>query len=169
MFIQPCRSKITSNLRVTGLCAGNSPWTGEFPAQMASNDFCVPCDLEIWWMTSKNIRTPLLCHRKLYASFCSHVWIQTGVTVRKCPNWGKILFLTPVTVTFDLEVTFVYGYNSWKFPDDTMPQTLWKGRARQTDRQTERSVLRATWSQLKAVEWLESTDITTFMWGHYND
>ena len=31
------RSKNTSKLRVTGLCAGNSPWTGEFPAQMASN------------------------------------------------------------------------------------------------------------------------------------
>ena len=30
-------SKITSKLRVTGLFAGNSPWTGEFPAQMASN------------------------------------------------------------------------------------------------------------------------------------
>ena len=27
----------TSKLRVTGLCAGNSPATGEFPAQMASN------------------------------------------------------------------------------------------------------------------------------------
>ena len=27
----------TSKLRVTGLCAGNSPRTGEFPAQMASN------------------------------------------------------------------------------------------------------------------------------------
>ena len=26
-----------SNLRVTGLCAGNSPVTGEFPVQMASN------------------------------------------------------------------------------------------------------------------------------------
>ena len=25
------------NPRVTGLCAGNSPETGEFPAQMASN------------------------------------------------------------------------------------------------------------------------------------
>ena len=25
------------NLRATGLCAGNSPGTGEFPAQMASN------------------------------------------------------------------------------------------------------------------------------------
>ena len=31
------RSKKTSKLRVTGLCAGNSPGTGEFPTQMASN------------------------------------------------------------------------------------------------------------------------------------
>ena len=31
------RSKKTSKLRVTGLCAGNSPMTGEFPAQTASN------------------------------------------------------------------------------------------------------------------------------------
>ena len=31
------RLKETSKLRVTGLCAGNSPVTGEFPAQMASN------------------------------------------------------------------------------------------------------------------------------------
>ena len=31
------RSKKTSKLRVTDLCAGNSPGTGEFPAQMASN------------------------------------------------------------------------------------------------------------------------------------
>ena len=31
------RSKKTSNLRVTGLCEGNSTVTGEFPAQMASN------------------------------------------------------------------------------------------------------------------------------------
>ena len=29
--------KNPSKLRVTGLCAGNSPGTGEFPAQMASN------------------------------------------------------------------------------------------------------------------------------------
>ena len=31
------RSKKTSKLRVTGLCAGKSPGTGDFPAQMASN------------------------------------------------------------------------------------------------------------------------------------
>ena len=29
--------KKTSKLRVTGLCEGNSPATGEFPAQEASN------------------------------------------------------------------------------------------------------------------------------------
>ena len=31
------RSKKTPKLRVTGLCAGNSPVTGEYPAQMVSN------------------------------------------------------------------------------------------------------------------------------------
>ena len=39
------RSKKTSKLRVTGLCAGNSPVTGEFPAQMASNAE----NASIWW------------------------------------------------------------------------------------------------------------------------
>ena len=29
--------KETSTFRITGLCAGHSPGTGEFPAQMASN------------------------------------------------------------------------------------------------------------------------------------
>ena len=31
------KSKKTSKLRVTDLCAGNSPGTGEFPAQRDSN------------------------------------------------------------------------------------------------------------------------------------
>ena len=38
-------SKKTSKLRVTGLCAGYSPGTGEFPAQVASNAEYV----SIWW------------------------------------------------------------------------------------------------------------------------
>ena len=38
-------SKETSKLRVTGLCAGNSPGTGEFPAQMTSNAE----NVSIWW------------------------------------------------------------------------------------------------------------------------
>ena len=45
--------------------------------------FIVPCDLEIWRMTLKNNRAPLLCCFKLCASFHSHRWIQTKVTVQK--------------------------------------------------------------------------------------
>ena len=40
-----CRWKKSSKPRVTGLCAGNSPVTGEFPAQMASNAE----NVSIWW------------------------------------------------------------------------------------------------------------------------
>ena len=39
------RSNKTSRLRVTGLCAGNSPETGEFPAQMASYDALITVSL----------------------------------------------------------------------------------------------------------------------------
>ena len=35
----------TSKLRVTGLCVGKSPVTGEFPAQKASNAE----NVSIWW------------------------------------------------------------------------------------------------------------------------
>ena len=49
-----------------------------------------PCDLEISQITLKNNRTPLLCYFKLCASFSSHMWIQTGVTVQKFPIWIDI-------------------------------------------------------------------------------
>ena len=39
------RSKKTSKPRVTGLCVGNSPVTGEIPAQKASNAE----NVSIWW------------------------------------------------------------------------------------------------------------------------
>ena len=58
---------------------------------MGQNRWCfVPCDLEIWWMTLKNNRESFLCCFKLCATFHSHRWIQTGVTVRKCPIWVKL-------------------------------------------------------------------------------
>ena len=40
-------------------------------------------------VAAKNNRAPLLCYFKLCASFHSHWWIQTGVTVRKRPIWVK--------------------------------------------------------------------------------
>ena len=39
------RSKKTKKLRVTGLCEGNSPMTGEFPAKKATNAE----NVSIWW------------------------------------------------------------------------------------------------------------------------
>ena len=39
------RSKKSSKLRVTGLCVGNSPVTGEFPTQEASNAE----NVSMWW------------------------------------------------------------------------------------------------------------------------
>ena len=63
--------------------------------------FFVPYDLEILRMTLKNSRAPLLCCFKLCASFHSHHWIQTGVTVRKHIIWVKVeKFLSRVTLKF---------------------------------------------------------------------
>ena len=43
-------SKKTSKLRVIGLCEGNSPVTGDFPAQRASNAE----NVSIWWRQHDN-------------------------------------------------------------------------------------------------------------------
>ena len=62
-----------------------------------------PCDLEIWRMTLKNNRAPLLCYFKLYAPFPSHRWIQAGVRVRKHPIWVNIDdFFSRVTLQYDV-------------------------------------------------------------------
>ena len=52
------RSKETSKLRVTDLCAGNSPEKGEFPAQRVSNSE----NVSIWWRhhVKENKTTTLL-------------------------------------------------------------------------------------------------------------
>ena len=59
------------------------------------------CDLEIWQMTLKNNMASLLCCFKLCASFHSHRWIQTKVTVWKRSIRVKIGVLSRVTLTFD--------------------------------------------------------------------
>ena len=76
---------------------GESNWnySPETPNPGQMRQFWDPCDLEIWRMTLKNYRAPLLSNIKLYASFHHHIWIQTGVTVRKRLSWD-------VTLTFAL-------------------------------------------------------------------
>ena len=99
------------------------------------------CNLEIWWMTSKNNRALLLYYVKLCASFQSHWWIQTGVTVRKWLNW----VMTSVTLTFDLW-PWPFAWTSllslvttpeisW-YDDGNIVQKVW-----QTDGRTDWSVL----------------------------
>ena len=111
-------------------------------------------------MTLKNNRAPLLSNIKLYASFYHHMWIQTGVTVRKRLSW----VVTSVTLTFDLW--------SWPFawtllwsllitPENFMMIRWWEHSQKgvtdrqtdgQTDGQTENTICRAAWSQLKTVK-----------------
>ena len=72
------------------------------PIWVKINDFFIPCDLEIWQMTWKNNRAPLLCYIKFCTSFLSHWWIQTEVTIWKYPIWVKIDdFFSRVTLKFD--------------------------------------------------------------------
>ena len=52
------RSKKTSKLRVNGLCVGNSPVTGEFPAKLASNAE----NFSIWWRHHDNSQCHIICH-----------------------------------------------------------------------------------------------------------
>ena len=72
------RSKKTWKLRITGLCAGNSPGTGEFPAQMASNAE----NVSIWWR-----------HHDFYA-YAFRRWryyffglLQRGVVMQAALQW----------------------------------------------------------------------------------
>ena len=70
-------SKKTSKLSVTGLCAGNSPEAGEFPAQMASNAE----DVSIWWRHHghRNRRTTMLQHCSLWVPQRSNdMGVSTG-------------------------------------------------------------------------------------------
>ena len=76
----------------------NVNYSPETPNLGQIRRFLEPCDLEIWRMTLKNNRAPLLCCFQLCAWFHCHMWIQTGVRVRKRLSW----VLTSVTLTFDL-------------------------------------------------------------------
>ena len=89
------RSKKTSKLRVTGLCARNSPVTGEFPAQMASNAE----NGSIWWRHHVFLCWPShpardrLMH--LFWEKKPHVaWILNIYHIDNCTYQGKLVACT---------------------------------------------------------------------------
>ena len=76
-----CRSQKTSKLRVTGLCVENSPETGEFPAQMASN----AQDVSIWWRHH--------AREKLDTPTVSFACRYTDLKYRKKQSWNCVTFI----------------------------------------------------------------------------
>ena len=90
----------------------------------SKSPICELCDLEIWQITLKINRAHFLCYLNVSASFPSHLWIQKGITVRKCRIWVKIgdffclvwpwnLTMTLKTIghLFDASSSFVYHFN----------------------------------------------------------
>ena len=129
----------------------NSNWSysPETPNLGRIRRFLEPCDLEIWRMTLKNNRAPLLCYFKLCASFRSYWWIQTGVTVRKRPiyliffilsyliwvKFDNFLAVWPRNLTYDLEkqqvtsskqhqavciISSSYVNSNWRYSPETV-------------------------------------------------
>ena len=82
VYLTVYRSKKTPKLRVSGLCAGNSPVTGEFPAQRASTRKMFPIDDVIMWfiigsllgaVNYKPLPTPLLTQIFVNPDLCRHM------------------------------------------------------------------------------------------------
>ena len=139
----------------------NSNWSysPETPNLSQIRRFLEPCDLEIWRMTLKNNRAPLLSNIKPYASFHRHMWIQTGVTVWKRLTW----VVTSVTLTFDLwpsPFAWTLRRSLVITPENFMMIRWWEHSQKgvtdrrtdgRTDGQTENTICRAAWSQLKTL------------------
>ena len=148
----------------------NWSYSPETPNLGQIRRFLAPCDLEIWRMTLKNNRAPLLSNIKLYVPFHHHMWIQTGVTVRKRLSW----VVTSVTLTFDLW-PWPFAWTSLLSlvitPENVMMIGWWEHSQKGvTDRQTDRrtdgrtdwTIHRAAWSQLKNNQPSE-TDMSQFL------
>ena len=76
------RSKKTSKLRVTGLCVGNSPETGEFPAQRASNAE----NVSIWWRHHVQRRWCTIVYRSDNSNYNIVLWrFSVKFDMPRCP------------------------------------------------------------------------------------
>ena len=78
------RSKKTSKLRVTGLCVGNSPGTGEFPAQMASNAE----NVSIWW---RHHETGIIM--QLVTDYAHGEYIKGVNTIGTYPDYNSVNYI----------------------------------------------------------------------------
>ena len=82
------KSKKISKLRVTGIYAGNSPVTGEFPAQMASNSE----NVSIWWR--HHVQVNKMALTKLYMSQMDHLDQQKFPATQLAALWIPLGLMT---------------------------------------------------------------------------
>ena len=118
------RLKKTSKLRVTGLCAGESPVTGEFPAQRASNAE----NVSIWWRHHHDHGDGNIPDM---TTLCVSVIIRNLTNSRWCilPQW---------------EIVLVDNYRSWwQLWSDAENVSVW--RIRTDYRRYVSCVLNALW------------------------
>ena len=101
-FVHPFKASGKLNLKLE---SGNA----QFWSKSATFLSRVTLKFDDWpW---KNNRAPLLCCLKLCASFHSHQWILTVLTVWKCPIWVKMtIFLSRVALKFDGWLWKTIGY-----------------------------------------------------------
>ena len=72
------RSKKTSKLRVTGLCEGNSPVTGEFPAQRDSTAQMFPFVHHVKWVSVKWVCSLWFLHL-VFNHLSINFWYRTSI------------------------------------------------------------------------------------------
>ena len=91
------RSKKTSKLCVSGLCAGNSPVTGEYPAQRTS----IAEKVSIWWLHHGYVRN-----------------MHVDVSVNSCPGWSHITVFVYLISKFLLQNS--YHMHKWRHLENSL-------------------------------------------------
>ena len=99
------RSKKTSKLRATGLCAGNSPVTGEFPTQRASNAE----NVSIWWRHHDHRRRHDV--DAVFPIECAHSFVVLCFIVVMI--WVLNVYLPIVSVIPSLALGHSYDSKAW--------------------------------------------------------
>ena len=125
------------------------------PEAPNSAPILVPCDHEIWWISLKNNKAPLLSHSKPCASFHRHMWIPTGVTVWKLGFDLCHIDHWPLTLSFCMVIILSMVITPENFMMiHTMRGILSKRCDGQRDGRkggrTDWTIHRAAWSQLKS-------------------
>ena len=95
------RSKKTSKLRGTGLCVGNSPETGEFPTQRASNAE----NVSIWWRHSCN-------SLKVRKAYMSNVCCWAIYYLNPCLLYVNSFGRTLTKISVKIQISFFNAFEN---------------------------------------------------------